>query len=916
MAGLFGFLSKRRKSTDSIVSDIQVEKEMVQNGLLYSIVREEKALQFPLGLRISELRQISNAELLETLEDMWFEGYLDKQDSNYVLNTDKFDDVPPELRERLGIPASKKLDLKLGHESAVGTAHFKFVLEKACGSWSHLERTAKRIGPWLVLPDQQVLLMDSEQYQFQQLIDQAPNPLDQERIFSYVAEVRHWAIHHEYPMDDYLLHQEYLFVDKVDLGLEYNSEGVSFHPEYHSSDPISPDLLNEMGSSASRYAVDRQRRKVFVKPSVVDHADRIRELPKIQGADIPKFAENPEAYVPEMEGIDLSLFGERVKSLGIRVYKAQPFVHATEQERGWFELDFGFSAQDETGEVQQTWEASDMLDLISKAKEQGEEYIEWNGSWLKLPQDAEAFVDTTDTAKREMLSEGNLVDITKLPYVLEIYENISQLEFNQPILQAQQEMQDLGVFSNQPPEAFNASLKPFQADGFVWMKSLHYRKLGGLLADDMGLGKTIQVISFLSYLQEIGRLTPTLVVVPKTLMDNWEKEVRKFAPYLLKSLYLHRGTERLKDAVELRHIGITVTTYHTLVKDQLSFGQVNWQAVICDEAQAIKNPSTSASKVLKAMKSKFRLAMTGTPVENGLSELWSIMDYVQPGLLGSLSQFKEEFVNKLTTDSRDTDVEQQLLGRIAMVYKRRTKSEELGDQLPTKQAVITNVPLGTEQERLYSEVITLVKNKTMDGLQAIQKLKALSSHPGLIANQYMNIPYHQVPKLRETVELIRQVKAKGEKVLIFTEYIKMQDILRTTVRDCFEITPMIINGMTDRRQEQVDRFNSNAGFDVMILSPKAAGTGLTITSANHVIHYTRWWNPAVENQATDRVYRIGQDKPVTVYYPIVTDTQGITKKGSVEEIVHRILSEKQEMASSVMVSSKKLSIEHEVLKGI
>lgn len=916
MAGLFGFLSKRRKSEDSTVKDIQVEKKVIPNGLLYSIVREGTELQFPLGLRISELRQISNAEMLETLEDMWFEGYLDQQASNYVLNIDKFDDIPQELRDRLGIPASTKLDLKLGHESAVGTPHFKFVLEKAHGSWNHLERTSKRIGPWHVLPDQQILLMDLEQYQFQQLIDQAPNPLDQERIFSYVAEVRHWATHHGYPMDDYLLHQEYLFVDEVDIGLEYNSEGISFHPEYRSSDPVSPEMLNEMGSSSQRYAVDHQRRKVFVKPSVADHADRIRELPTIEGANIPKFAENPEAFLPEMEGMDLSLFGERVKSLGIRVYKAQPFVHASEQERGWFELDFGFTAQDENGEVQQTWEATEMLDLISQAKEQGEDYIEWNGSWLKLPQDAEAFVEHTDTAKREMLSKGNLVDITKLPYVLEIYENISQLEFNQPILQAQQEMKDLGVFAKQPPESFIASLKPFQTDGFVWMKSLHYRKLGGLLADDMGLGKTIQVISFLSYLQDIGRLTPSLVVVPKTLMDNWEKEVRKFAPTLLKSLYLHRGTERLKDAEELKHIGITVTTYHTLAKDQLAFGQVNWQAVICDEAQAIKNPSTAASKVLKAMKSKFRLAMTGTPVENGLSELWSIMDYVQPGLLGSLSQFKEEFVNKLTTDAKDADVEQQLLARMAMVYKRRTKSEELGDQLPAKQAVITHVPLGSEQERLYSEVMTLVKNRAMDGLQAIQKLKALSSHPGLVADQYMHLPYHQVPKLKETVELIRQVKAKGEKVLIFTEYIKMQDILRTAIRDCFEITPIIINGMTDRRQEQVDRFNSKVGFDVMILSPKAAGTGLTITSANHVIHYTRWWNPAVENQATDRAYRIGQDKPVTVYYPIVADTQSMTKQGTVEEIVHRILSEKQEMASSIIVSSKKLSIEDEVLKGI
>lgn len=917
MAGLFGFM-KRNKSTaeDSSFTQLEIEKIVIQDGVKYRILREGQEVHFPLNLRISELRQLFHADTLELLEDLWFEEYLEKRDLGYCLLYDKFSDIPSELLERLGIPQPTRLELKLGHESAVGTQHFKFVLEKNHGKWKHLERTARSVGPWILLPDQEKLLMDKEQFQFQTLIDQAPNPRNRDEIFAYVAEIRSMAIRKGYPMDDYLQQQEYLFVDQVDIGLTYDQKAISFSPMFTSTDDVAPGLLADMSAASSRYAVDDMHRKVFVKPSVMEDAQRIQHFPRIEGSDIPKFAENPEAYLPDMDGFDLTLFGERVKSLGIRVYRAQPFVHATEHERGWFDLDFGFSAQDENGEVQQTWEAADMVDLITQAKESSEEFIEWNGNWLKLPKDAEAFVESTEMVKRELFSPSGFIDITKLPYVLEIYENISQLEFNQPILQAQQDMQDLGIFTLLPPAAFTATLKPFQVDGFVWMKSLHYRKLGGLLADDMGLGKTIQVISFLSYLQEIGSLTPTLIVVPKTLIDNWEKEFNKFAPVLLKSLYLHRGTDRLKDAEELKHIGITITTYHTLAKDQLVFGQIDWQVIICDEAQAIKNPSTAASKVLKAMKSKFRLAMTGTPVENGLSELWSIMDYVQPGLLGSLSQFKKEFVNKLDEDVRDLETEQQLLKRISMVYKRRTKSEELGDQLPPKQAVMTQVPLGKEQERLYTEVISLVQNKLLNGLQAIQKLKALSSHPALVSDQFVNLPYEQVPKLKETIDIIRKVKEKEEKVLIFTEYIKMQEILRSTVRDCFDINPMIINGMTDRRQDQVDLFNHKSGFDVMILSPKAAGTGLTITSANHVIHYTRWWNPAVENQATDRVYRIGQDKPVFVYLPIVADTSGMTRKGTVEEIVHRLLSDKQEMASAVIVSSKKLNIEDEVLKGL
>lgn len=404
-----------------------------------------------------------------------------------------------------------------------------------------------------------------------------------------------------------------------------------------------------------------------------------------------------------------------------------------------------------------------------------------------------------------------------------------------------------------------------------------------------------------------------MIVAPKTLIQNWSNELEKFAPALAESVYIHTGSNRSKDLDFIEKSGITITTYQTLVRDQLLLAQVNWQAMICDEAQAIKNPTTSVSKVVKAMKVKFRLAVTGTPVENSLSELWSIIDFVQPGLLGSLSQFKQDFIKPLETTS-ESEIEEKLMSRISFIYKRRTKSDELKDQLPAKTIVTKEVTLNPLQHQLYVDTISLVRNKMLDGLQAIQRLKSLSAHPGLINERYLSIAYEELPKLDITLDIIETIKEKGEKVLIFTEFRKMQEILRTCIREKFNLNPQIINGLTKRRMEVVDEFNQKEGFDVLILSPKAAGTGLTITLANHVIHYTRWWNPAVENQATDRVYRIGQEQPVFVYYPIVVDSEGITSNGTVEEIVHKILQEKQELASNIITTSKNVNIEEEILK--
>jgi SNF2 family DNA or RNA helicase len=913
MPRLFNFLRKDKSKEQT--PQIIINTKKTQDGIKYSLNREDNPIILPLKLSIFELKKQESIGLLEILEELWLDEVLEEEENGYLIPYSLFAELPSDVKEVLGIPEPILLELKLGHEGAVGLPNFKFVLEKNYGRWKHLEKSAHHIGPWITMHDGTELLIGESQYKLQLVIEQLPNPKDKNKIFSYVAEVRHKAIQMGIPLDDYIDKQEYLFVDNFDINVSYEEKEIRLEPKYQSSDDIPASLLDEMSRKSSIYASGSNNQKIFVQQDVHQKAKQIVDMKSIQGSDIPRFVENPESFLPEVDGLDLSTFSDRVKSLGIQVYRAQPYVHANEKERGWFDIDMGFTALDEEGDAHATFHSDEMEELVRKAKQQGDEYIEWNNQWLKVPQDAEKFINSVKNLEEEVKNFSN-IDITKLPYVLEIFENINHLEFNQPILEAQQQLKDLDILNPIPPTSFQATLKPFQEDGYIWMKSLHFRRIGGLLADDMGLGKTIQVVSLLAYLHKIGQLTPVLIVVPKTLIGNWEKEVKKFSPSLLSSFYIHGGTHRSKNSSFLQQTGITITTYQTLVKDQLVFGQVDWQAVICDEAQAIKNPSTAASKVIKAMKARFRLALTGTPVENSLSELWSILDYVQPGLLGSLSQFKQEFVNKLENDDSRSETEELLMSRISSVYKRRTKTGELGNQLPSKSIVVREVPMGPIQTELYKEVLTLVREKMLSGLEAIQKLKSVASHPALINDKYINLAISEVPKLTETLHIIEEVSLKGEKVLIFTEYHKMQQLLRKFIRERFDINPMIINGMTNRRQDLVDLFNEKIGFDVMILSPKAAGTGLTITAANHVIHYTRWWNPAVENQATDRVYRIGQEKPVTVYYPIVTDQQGILKEGTVEQIVHRILQEKQELASSVIVPSKKIKIEDEILRGM
>lgn len=908
MANFFDFFGRNKHNELERFIEIQVKKhyDKISFSLFMSDNHLEK-VRLPVQLDFNELRMQKHFEQLTILNELYYRNWLTDEVNSHSLSLDKVYEMSKEERKVLNLPEFiVQLDLKLDMKGIIGRSNFEFELKKKYDDFQNLHKTAlEQIGPFITLPNNHEILMNKQQFELEVLIHNKPNNPDD--LFRYIAIVKNKAKKLNVSISKSLEKQEYAFIDDIDLDVDFNEYSIKILPKYHSTDNVSPDILDEMSMNYEHHRkVDGKR--IFVEKNIQDKAKEINSIKEITGADIPRFIENPEAFIPDFDDIDLSVFSERVKNLGIYVYKAQPFIHANENNRGWFDLETGVSIIDDYGEIKEHFHSDEFVKLLEEAKEKGEEYIKWNDSYIKINYETDELAKAMEDLEA-FTKQNKEIDRKKLSYVLEIFENIDELEYNQPFIDLKDELFDKGVLDANPPTIFGANqnftLKSFQKDGYIWMKKLQFNHLGGLLADDMGLGKTAQVISFLSYLYEKEELKPTLIIVPKSLISNWHNELGRLIVPLKEKIRINVGKERIKDSTILSQFPVVITTYQTLTKDQLFMAKINWEAVICDEAQAIKNASTRTTNAVKSLKSNFRLAMTGTPVENSLADLWSIMDFVQPGFFGSFKHFKSTYIDRLKNNFENhKELENEITSKMSQIYLRRTKKGELKNELPSKNSIIEKVEFGEVQNLLYTEIKNNVSNKKISSLRSIQNLRMLCSHPALIDSKYDDLPVRSIPKLEKTIDILGNIRNKNEKVLIFTEYRKMQDILRNAIQEKFNIFVPVINGDSERRQEQVDIFQNESGFGAMILSPKAAGTGLTITAANHVIHYTRWWNPAVENQATDRAYRIGQTKDVTIYYPII--------ENSMEEIVHNLLKEKEDLAQSVIVPNSMLNVEQEL----
>lgn len=452
-----------------------------------------------------------------------------------------------------------------------------------------------------------------------------------------------------------------------------------------------------------------------------------------------------------------------------------------------------------------------------------------------------------------------------------------------------------------PPPTFRGTLRPYQRRGLAWLAFLQSLGLGGILADDMGLGKTVQLLALLA--ADPPEAGPTLLVCPMSLVGNWQREAARFTPHL--RVRVHHGPDRARGADftgAVRAADLVVTTYAVAARDVALLAEVDWHRLVVDEAQAIKNAATRQAEAVRSLPARHRIAVTGTPVENRLADLWSIMQFANPGLLGPAATFRKRYAEPIERHG-DEEKAHRLRRTTGPFVLRRLKTDStIISDLPEKLEMEVLCTLTAEQAALYQAVVDdmLAKIESSEGIErrglvlaTMTKLKQVCNHPAHLLRDGSALPGRS-GKLARLEEILDEVLAAGEKALLFSQYAEFGDMLRGHLSARFGREVLFLHGGLGKAERDglVTAFQSPGGPSIFVLSLKAGGTGLTLTAANHVVHVDRWWNPAVEDQATDRAFRIGQRRRVQV--------RKFVCAGTVEEKVAAMITEKRGLAARVV----------------
>ena len=460
------------------------------------------------------------------------------------------------------------------------------------------------------------------------------------------------------------------------------------------------------------------------------------------------------------------------------------------------------------------------------------------------------------------------------------------------------------------PDGFRGTLRPYQRRGLSWLSFLGRLGIGAVLADDMGLGKTVQLLSLL-WAERLEHETvrdessgSTLLICPMSLTGNWQREAERFAPGL--GVHVHHGADRLTGpdlAAALHAADLVITTYQTAARDLAALSEFRWARVVCDEAQAIKNHLSQQSKAVRSLPAVSRIALTGTPVENQLSELWSIMEFANPGMLGSAKAFRDRYA--VPIERHGSDEAAQELRRVTQPFVlRRLKTDKtIISDLPEKQEMRVWCNLTQEQASLYaatvSDMLQRIEGASDDitrrglVLATMAKLKQVCNHPAHLLRDGSRLPGRS-GKLARLEELCEEIAAEGDKALLFTQYAEFGRMLQPYLAARTGCPVLFLHGGTSRKQRDalVAQFQEADEPALFLLSLKAGGTGLNLTAANHVIHVDRWWNPAVEDQATDRAFRIGQRRDVQVRKFVCV--------GTLEEKIDAMIEQKKALAEQIV----------------
>lgn len=671
----------------------------------------------------------------------------------------------------------------------------------------------------------------------------------------------------------------------------------------------------------------------------------------------------PPVLITYAQVYDLTHYASRVREIGFEKPYYSPFIAKKKDEDDWFPENLvnviSWTPEGETEMVSMPVSPEALAELKQKvavAKAAGKTEVNLPGVPKPIPvAEAERITQTFDEAlsdakdgtfdpEKPKRNTNSAPVKRKTPVLLSNIASIDYSEERKQALLAEGREPDLPASLR--PEY---SLLPHQRVGVAWLQTLfeartNFNCRGAVLADDMGLGKTVQLLALMAWaIESDPSVEPMLVVAPVSLLENWKEEAAKFflsgalpiltaygddladlrvpAASIDSRLRTEDGLTKFLRPGWLGNARIVLTTYETLRDLEFSFATQRWSMMVCDEAQKIKNPAAMVTRAAKKQNVAFKIACTGTPVENTLADLWCLFDYVQPGLLGALNDFGRRYRKPIEakTDEERARVE-ELRNLIAPQILRRTKAEVASD-LPRKIVVepCRRLPLSAKQRELYGRAIELFKRRNEPGanvpfknhLGLLHYLRLICTDPrrhGLEVFKPEPLAEYRshAPKLDWLLSELKGIERKGEKVIVFCEFRNIQRLLQHYIEETFHVRPDIINGDTaasashaQSRQKRLRAFQEKPGFGVIILSPVAVGFGVNIQAANHVVHYTRTWNPAKEDQATDRAYRIGQTKDVYVYYPVV-DADDFT---TFDVKLDRLLELKRSLANDMLNGS-------------
>lgn len=610
--------------------------------------------------------------------------------------------------------------------------------------------------------------------------------------------------------------------------------------------------------------------------------------------DIQEFITDGFLHIPEDWDVSTTDAFDEVE---IKPVELDPVVEFVGEDDGgainWFEFTVTYNLGGET------YTREELMEMIRYNK-QGEAYIQIDDSYFILQE--------TEKEKKiknalEIAEEGEDGDYRSNYYNLLYYRNLMQeagisFKGSRVYNDLDRDITEENLIRKLPvPEDVKDVLRDYQKRGYYWLRFLHKYRFGGILADDMGLGKTVQILTFL---KSIKPEWPALVICPRTLIYNWGEEIKKFFPDTEYLVYYGSPEEREEMRSRLENYEIIITSYSIISRDGGYLLDSDFSYCILDEAQHIKNPKTKRAKAVKSLPAETRLALTGTPIENSVRELWSIFDFLMPGYLGNRSQFKRKYENPITSDNNKEKL-YELKERVAPFILRRKKEEVLQD-LPDKLVNIQQVEMTQLQEDAYVTILEEVKRELTETVEelgfnrsqinvltTLTRLRQICNHPRLVLDDVDR--KLTSGKLETLMEIVEEGIAGGHKLVVFSQFVKMLRLIRQQ----FEhrgIDHEYLDGGTRNRMERVNRFNGDDSIPVFLISLRAGGTGLNLTGADMVVHVDPWWNPMVERQATDRTHRIGQDKRVVVYKLIT--------RGTVEEKMLKLQHRKKRLFENLI----------------